>query len=228
MYNIKYPETESEEDKVEIPENVKYEGNINWQLKEILDRAKQRNTEDWDMVFVVDGEERGGKSRFASQIAKYLCPDLDISHYAFSPTQFKEKIQAAKPQTPVVYDEAHSGFNTRSTMTKVNKMLVSMMTEIGYKNLYVFIVLPSFFDLDSYIALHRAKALFHVYVSKKLWRRGFFWAMNKASLRDLYIYGKKFRDYGVRKSDFSGCFGKWSGVNLPQYIEYKKKFTLQV
>lgn len=107
-------------------------------------------------------------------------------------------------------------------MSKVNRTLVKMLTEIGFKNLFVIIILPSVFDLDRYVALWRSKALFHVYTGDK-WERGYFSCYNKERLKDLYVRGKKFYEYGVVRPNFYGRFTRKYMVDKDEYNNKKRK-----
>jgi len=187
-----------------------------------LDLAKRVNKDDWDFLFLVDGKERGGKSVFAQQIGLYVYPDLSVDDIAFSPKDFERKVRLSKPNSCVIYDEAYGGLSSRNFMSWINKSLVKMLTEIGFKNLFIIIVLPSFFDLDKYVALWRSRALFHIYTSDNL-ERGFFGAYNDESKKKLYLFGKKFYDYGVISPDFRGRFTNHYVVPEKDYKAKKKE-----
>lgn len=190
-------------------------------LKDNLIIAKSKVRDDWDFVFCVDGTERGGKSTLAQQIAKFVDDGFDIDSIVFTPEQFEDAIKVASPFSAVVYDEAYGGLGSRSTMSRVNRTLVKMLTEIGFKNLFVIIVLPSFFDLDKYVALWRCRALFHVYTGNN-WERGFFMCFNKERSKDLYVLGKKFYNYSVVKANFYGRFVKHYVVDKDAYVRKKR------
>lgn len=189
-------------------------------LQDNLTHAKKIIKEDWDMLFCVDGMEGSGKSVLAMQCAFFCDPDPNLlDRYAFSPIQFRKAILSAKPYQAVVYDEAHSGLNARAAMSLINRSLVSMLTEIRQKNLFVFVVLPTFFDLDKYVALWRSRALIHVYTSTNM-QRGFFSFYNASSKKMLYMKGKKLYKYGVQKPNFIGRFSNHYPLNE---IEYRKR-----
>jgi hypothetical protein len=191
-----------------------------------LSYAKEKIKDDWDFIFCIDGGERKGKSVLTQQLAYFCDPSFNLDRIVFTPNQFKEAILTAKPYQAVVYDEAYGGINSRATMSKVNRSIVKMLTEIGSRNLFVFIVLPCFFDLDRYVALWRSKGLFHVYVNEKL-ERGFFTAYNEDTKKDLYIYGKKFMNYNAVKSNFYGRFpNKWI-VDKELYEKKKREAQLK-
>lgn len=188
-------------------------------LQQNLETAKDIIVKDWDMLFIVDGSEGTGKSVLAMQMAYYCDPTLELDRIVFTSNEFKKAILSAKPYQAVIYDEAYTGLSARATMSLINKTLVSMLAEIRQRNLFVFIVMPTFFDLDKYVALWRSRALLHVYTGDKF-ERGYFMFFNKTRKKDLYIQGKKFYNYFKPEANFKGRFTNFYPVDE---AEYKKK-----
>lgn len=205
---------------INFDDGIKY--HLDDTLKSNLDKAKSAIKKDWDMVFVVDGVEGSGKSVIAQQMARYCDPSLDISRITFSNAELKEVILKAEPYQAVIYDEAYGGASSRGTMSTLNKMLIKFMTEIRQKNLFVFVVLPTFFDLDRYIALWRSRALIHVY--SKDFERGTFCFFSRKKKKDLYILGKKFYSYAKPRANFIGRFV--SGYAVDEAAYRKKKYKM--
>lgn len=174
-------------------------------LEQNLKRAKEVVKEDWDMIFVVDGMEGAGKSVLAQQMAYYCDPTLHLSRITFSPDSFKKAIDEAKQHQAVIYDEGYAGLSSKSSMSAINKAIVQRLTIIRERNLFIFIVLPSFFDLDKYVAIWRSRALINVY-SGKGFVRGFFSFYNYEKKKQLYIKGKKFYNYKMERPNFRGRF----------------------
>jgi hypothetical protein len=104
----------------------------------------------------------------------------------------------------------------------VNRTLISMMTEIRQKNLFIFVVLPSFFDVDRYVAIWRARALFHVYTADNM-ERGYFACYNSQSKKMLYLKGKKLYQYGVQHPDFIGRFSDYYPLDETEYRKRKRE-----
>lgn len=204
---------------VKVFENTTHEYYIDGYLKENLDIAKQANRKDWDMIFIVDGYEGSGKSVMAQQLAKYCDPYMTLNNITFNPKQFKEGIKNAKQYTSIIYDEAYGGLSSKSALNHVNKSIVKMLTEIRQKNLFVFIVLPTFFDIVKYVALWRTRALIHVY-SGEDFKRGYFAFYNIEKKKDLYINGKKFYSYSRPKPNF---IGRFTDHYIVEKEDYKKK-----
>lgn len=186
--------------------------------------AIEANKKDWDFVFLVDGRERSGKSCFTQQWAKLCYPELTLDNIAFTSTAFEEKVYNAKPHTAIIYDEAYGGLNARQAMGRINRSLIKMLTVIGHKNLFIFVLLPSFFDLDKYVALWRSAALVHIETSDNF-QRGFFKFYNYERKKNLYIKGKEYYDYNVIKSNFYGRFTNHWVVDVDIYKTEKARAT---
>lgn len=191
-------------------------------LKGILDESKKAIRKDMDLIFLIDGGERMGKSTLAQQCAYYMDPTIDLSRICFTPDEFRKAIIAAEPYTAVIYDEAYTGLNSRGTMSVINRALVSMLAEIGQKNLIIFVVMPTFFDLDKYVAIWRSRVLLHVFTGQDF-ERGYFAAYNETTKKYLYIEGKKFYEYKGRvKPNFFGRFPNKYTVDEQAYRQKKK------
>lgn len=190
-----------------------------------LDTAKRIIKKDWDMIFAVDGYEGSGKSVMTMQMAKYVDPELNLDRIVFTPKDFQKAVLEAEKYQAVVYDEAYTGLSSRAAMTMVNRILVRMLAEIRQKNLFIFIVMPTFFDLDKYVALWRSRALIHVYTGDDF-ERGFFAFYNIDSKKLLYIIGKKFYSYKEVKPDFYGRFTNYYVVDEDLYRKKKRNISI--
>lgn len=173
---------------------------------------------DKDAVYIVDGGEGDGKSVFAMQLAKCLDPNYNISKCAFTASEFTNKVVKAKKGDCIIYDEAFTGLSSRGALSEVNKLLVGLMMEMRQKNLFVIIVMPTFFLLDKYVAIWRAKGLFHIYTKKG--KRGYWMFFNNKAKKILYLSGKKLYSYSYPKSTFIGRF--YNHYTIDEY-EYRKK-----
>jgi hypothetical protein len=198
---------------------------INDFMKANLDIARREIKKDFDIVLIYDGQERAGKSTVAMQHAYYVDRSFNLSRVCMTPEEFIRAIKKAERYQAVVFDEAFTGLLSRSAMSKVNKALVTMMAEIGQKNLYVFIIMPNYFMLDSYIALHRSIALCHCYVVKdrEKWHRGNFAFYDSDRKKQLYLFGKKNLSYSpsIVKPNFTANFTKWLPFDDAAYRKKK-------
>lgn len=191
-------------------------------LRQGYAKAKNVVSKDWDWVMLIDGGEGAGKSVIAQQGAHEVDPTINLERITFTPEEFKTAVINAKKYQAIIYDEAYTGLSSRGTMSDINKTLVSMLAEIRQKNLFVFIVMPTFFDLDRYVAIWRSRGLIHVYTDKG-YGRGYFSYYNKDKKKNLYILGKKFYDYKKPRPNFRGRFTNQYVVNEEEYRKKKLK-----
>ena len=178
------------------------------------------HNKDFDYLLAIDGMEGAGKSVFAQQIAKILDPTFTLKQIAFTPNDFVKIVVNSEKYKCVVFDEAFTGLSSRSSLSEVNQLLVSLMMEMRQRNLFVIIVLPTFFMLDKYVALHRSRCLFHVTMNKQ-GKRGFWKLYNKNQMKYLYFIGKKYYDYKSVKWNIEGRFPNFYTVNEPEYRKKK-------
>lgn len=222
-----FPEFKQED----MPTEDKYlvgtwKGYMDGYLKANINAARRVIKKDWDMVFCVDGYEGTGKSALAQQLAWTCDNSFNIDRVCFQPKEFVDQINKAQPYQAIVYDEAYQGMASRSAMGEVNKMLMSVLAEIRQKNLFVFIILPCFFELDKYAAVWRSRALIHTYTGKDF-ERGFFSFYNQDRKKSLYVLGKKFYSYKQPPPNFFGRFPKGYTVDEKEYRKKKLKALTQ-
>lgn len=163
---------------------------------------------DKDCIITIDGKEGSGKSTLGLQWCKYIDPTFNLDRVAFTPEEFRSAIYAAKKGQAVMFDEAFTGFSSRAALSGVNKTLVSLMMQVRQKNLFVIIVLPTFFLLDKYISIFRTRVLAHVYETGG--RRGYFRIFSGKKKR-LLVLNKAARTYSYaiktkKKGRFYGVF----------------------
>jgi len=189
-------------------------------LKSNLDSIRKIVKKDWDFVFCVDGMEGGGKSTFAIQMALYLDPTLTLDRIVFDAEDFENKIINAEKFSAVVYDEAITGLYSREAMQYINMTLTKLLAQIRQKNLFIFVIIPTYFDLDRYVAMWRSRGLFHIYT--KNFNRGYFTFYDHERKKNLYAIGKKFYNYHMQKPTFRGRYTEYN----PFIKEYRiKKFN---
>lgn len=193
-----------EEQKLE-PRSVSFP--IDTVLKSELDKVRYRvEKKDFDFVAIIDGREGSGKSVLAQQVGAYLDPNFSLDNIVFTSEEFIKKIKdpRIKKGTCVILDEAFNAINSRASMSEVNRSMGAVATEMRQKNLYVLIVLPSFFDLDKQFAIHRSSSLIHVYLKDNV-QRGQFLIFPRSKKLHLYLNGKKTYNYSKPKSPFPPC-----------------------
>lgn len=198
---------------------------INETLQANLDTIKKQVANDWDFVCGVDGALGSGKSTLALQMASYLDPSFNVERVCFESEDFLEQIKKAEKFQAIVLDESYRSFSSRRAMSSTSHVLNSMMLEIRQKNLYIFIVIPCVFHLDSMIALWRLSCLLHVYSDERK-QRGYFAFFNEQRKKTLILMGKKFLSYRIPKANFIGTFPKAIPIDKTAYLE-KKKLVLE-
>ncbi len=191
------------------------EQNLNLMKKSVLRR-------DEDCFIIVDGRERGGKSTLAAQIAKYLDPTYDITRCCFTADQFYQAVKHATKGQAVVFDETMGYLASRSALSKFNKTLIKLMSEMGFKNLFVIMCIPSYFELDKYAAIHRSTCLIHIYKDMKTGKKGRYVFFDNTKKRIMYLKGKKTYDYHVIAGNFFGVFTKYFPLDMETYTAKKK------
>lgn len=183
-----------------------------------LDIAKDIVTKDWDCFFIIDGQEGTGKSKLATQIAKYCDPTFNHERMCITPDEFLTQVKKAKKKQAVVLDEADIGLSSRRAMSKTNWALNSVIAQIRQKNLFGFIVCPSFYFIDRRISVFRSRALIHVY--HRHFQRGYFTFYNYDRKLTLYL---KYRDYLAYPKIYNlhGRFPNTNVIDWKKYLERK-------
>jgi hypothetical protein len=182
---------------------------------------------DKDCFIIMDGREGGGKSTKANQIAVYLDPTFDLSRTVFTPDQFFEAVKNGEKGQCVVFDEAFGYLSSRRALSKFNVSLIKVMAEMRFKNLFIILCLPSFFELDRYAAIHRSKCLIHVFEDKR-GNRGRFYYMSYDKKKKLYLMGKKGYDYSKQSANFHGRFTKFFSLDIDDYNEKKRRAVFSI
>lgn len=194
---------------------------------EIYTNFYKRQKKNWDNWLIYSGDEGDGKSTIAKQDLAYMASlngrKFTVDDISFTPEQFSKSIDNAKDRESKLFDEAITGLASARTMSEVNHILRVKAAMCRKKKLTVGIIIPSFFDLDKNIAIHRSRALIHVYTREL--RRGFYNYYTKDKKRLLYIAGKKFYNMAAIKPEFRGDYGKWTTVNEDEYEDKKDKAT---
>jgi len=200
---------------------------IDGYLKSNLDLGIEQLHKDFDQVWFVDGGEGAGKSDLAIQCAYYVnreeTRNTIINRICLTVETFEQAIKDSQPYDALVLDEAFSGMSASGAMTSINRALQKTFTEIRAKNLFIFIVAPSFMDIQRYFAVWRSKCLLHVYLGSKK-ERGFVAFFGENKKKRLYIEGKKkYYSYGVVKADFICRFKKQLHVCVEKSLYDAKK-----
>jgi len=186
--------------------------------------------EDNDWVAIVTGMEdnqavRVGKSTLACQMAKKLDPSFpyDCSRVCFDSTEFMQQLQGATRRQAIVFDEAYKDLGTDFALTHKLKRLKSIFMEMGQKNLYLIIVMPSFRSVPEWLAKDRSNVLFTCYINRTTGRKGYWGLYDKHSKSEYWDYirrltkGRK-RPYYLR----NGMFANTLPIDPVKYAEKKQ------
>ena len=173
---------------------------ISPEIKQQLDNSKEVVVEaDQDRIFLVTGREGSGKSWLAMQLAAYLDNTFCLDDVCFNSDSFGKRIRQVNKLKAIVFDESFKGLSSKGALSKENKKLVNILIECRQRNLFLFIVLPSIFILDRYIALFRSHVLFNTSIYKKDYKKRYYKVYNFQNKHLLYILGQKYMSYSKPK-----------------------------
>jgi len=174
--------------------------------------------QNYDGFVLVTGREGFGKSTLAMQLALFCDPKFNIDKVVFTAEQFLEAVETGDRYSVIVFDETMGYLSSRNGMSKFNKVLIKVMSEMRSKNLFVFLCIPNFFMMDWYVACHRTTGL--LYIKK----RGEFASYDYPTKKKLYMLGKKAHSYAV-PPNFFGMFTSYFPVDKDEY-EKKKQLAI--
>ena len=198
--------------KVQVGEHNFY---LDGYLKANLDTVKKDVKKDYDAFIIMAGREGFGKSTFAFQQAKYLDPTFNLDRVVFTADQFVEAVDNAEQYQAIVFDETMGYLSSRGSMSKFNRTLIKVMSEMRSKNLFIILCISNFFELDRYPAIHRSTGLIYIY------KRASFGSYDYEKKKKLYLKGKKYYSYGVSPT-FIGRCTKYKVLDWNKYEEKKQ------
>ncbi len=201
-----------------LPKFSKEKGSIyiDGYLYESYDHAKDvMSKKSLDLVTVVSGYPGSGKSKLVSQLASFCDPTFNEDRMYQNSKPFIEacKSEDTKILSAHVLDEAWEGLSALQVRKEVGRIVMSILNKVRQKRLYIFIVLPDFFDLSKNIAIFRSRWLIHCY-EEEFGDIGRFAAFDRDAKRQLYIKGKRFEDYNAHPAS---CFGVFTKGDAPNF-----------
>ncbi len=192
-------------------------------IKEMLNKGREKVVDkDWDRVYLIDGNEGSGKSLLGLQLGYYLDPTLNLDRITFSGDEFSKAIDKAKKGECIIFDEAFNGLSSTGATSKMNRFIVRKLMECRQKNLFIIIILPTFFLLQKYAAIFRSKALFHVYATRR-GDRGYYRVYNELNKKILYINGVKLYSYAKPYIQKSFRFSNIYPIDEQEYRNKKSE-----
>lgn len=184
----------------------------------------QRNNMNFNLLISGDGKTRTGKTTIAVQSACYFDDtflDNWKSRIVYDWELLISTSNKLQPGQAIIYDEARDVLNSASSMTRYCQKLLTFFSRVGSKNLYIFVVLPDFFDLPKSLAIVQSHCLINCYF-RNGFQRGYFDFFNDNQKKYLYVMGKKFLDYKAANPSFKGTFTKWFPIDYNIYEAHKQ------
>lgn len=169
---------------------------VSKKIKYQFEKAKSKVIEgDQDRVYIITGREGLGKSTLALQFAYLFDSTFCIEDIVFNADEFEKRIREVPKNKAIVFDECFNGLSSKGSLSKENKRLLRLLQECRQRNLFIFLVLPSFFLLEKYAGIFRSTSLFNVLSSKKNYKLRYYKVYNYNQKKRLYILGKSLMDY---------------------------------
>jgi len=162
-----------------------------------------------------------GKSTFVQAIAHYIDPTLTLDRVVFSAEDLMKAIDNSKKRQAIIFDEAVLNMSSQDFASQLQQILIKKFTLIRSRNLYIFLVIPSFFMLRKYFAMFRTRFLIHCYTPDGV-KRGYFQFYSYVRKKKLYLYGMKEWNMSVVPCNFRGRFTNTFGFFVNP-IDYEKK-----
>lgn len=185
-----------------------HKGNLDCIIKDIR--------KDFDAFVLYTGMEGYGKSTKAFQDAIYMDNTFNLSRVVFTAEQFLQAVSTADPYQAIVFDETMGYLSSRGAMSKFNRVLIKVMSEMRSKNLIILLCIPNFFMMDWYVAQHRSIGLIYIY------RRGHFASYDTTRKKLLYRVCKKTHTFTVTPN-FVSEFSRYFVLNKKEYEAKKQK-----
>jgi len=199
------------------------EMSIDGYLHETLSGVKKVvSKKDFDYVTIISGDPGLGKSNFAINCCKTLDPNFTINNIAMTAEEFIEITTKIPKHSAVMLDESFASLNSRVGRSADFLRILNHLQIIRQRNLFIFLCLPNYFDLQKSISIYRSRHLFVVF-GKEFGSRGRFIAFGKNEKKELYIKGLKFMNYNAVKANYYGSFTRQKAIDEKEYE--KKKYN---
>lgn len=151
-----------------LDHNLAKKENPGWRrLKRNLDNVRRLLRKDTDMVWLIYGGNRTGKSTLSLQITRYVQKgedegDLDPSHFLFSDEDFVEAMESAENYDARHIDEMSLLFHKRDGMNTEQKDRNKMMKTYAKKNQFFIGCDNNFYNIDQEFISDKVDAVIHV------------------------------------------------------------------
>lgn len=151
-----------------LDHNLAKQENPGWRrLKDNLDNMRRMLRKDTDIVGLIYGGNRTGKSTLSIQIARYIqkgenSGDLDESHFLFNDQDFKEAMEEAEKYDARHIDEMSLLFHKRDGMNTEQKDRNKMMKTYAKKNQFFIGCDNNFYNIDGEFRSDKVDFVIHV------------------------------------------------------------------
>jgi len=187
-------------------------------LASSLDKHKVNVREqDMDGLIVVDGSEASVQHILALQVGKYLSNTVRI---VSDDKSFRKAVIAGLKYDCIIYD---------MTFEDVRKStdLINVLDDIVQKNMFIILIVPTFFDLPKPISAFKSKFLLHAWTkgnwTKENFESGYFSAYDYKKKQELYTKGKKTYTYSLVKPNFKGRFTNEMDAELEKEMRKQRQ-----
>jgi hypothetical protein len=181
-------------------------------------------------LYITDNWMVTHNSTLFSQLAKIVDPECTLENCHFSVEEFTTAIGESErvDKVQVQADDEATDLMSRSALESGNKKVLITLARMRSKKIVVFLMLPSFFDLDRTIAMFYTKMVVRCFNKGQL-HRGYFqaWLGSKA-VRELYLNGKKTYSYYKPKPNLKGQFCRAFCFPEPDYSNKKDAALLKM
>ena len=181
------------------------------------------------LPIAISGYPGLGKTTILTQVATFFDPNFSEKDVVFKPIDFINLLKEAKPLSSKALDESYEGLSSEQIRKTVGQTLKVVLNVVRKKRLYIFIVIPNFFDLSKSVAVFLTRWLIHCY-SEAFGDVGRMVMFDRNTKRILYLKGKRFEDYNCIKADAKGVFTKYipKKFNWENYEKAKDEYLQQL
>lgn len=204
-------------------------------LKRNLDVFCEKIVDDMQFVILITGtgNVRNGKSTLAKQIGYYMTKKINKLHnkhnkFTIENIIFKgdDLINTALKLPKYSIDVLDEGDDlVEMHWSLLARRLRRFFRKCGQLNQILILLIPDFFELNDNFALVRSNCLINVRFGKRF-KRGLYKFYNRRGKKQLYMRGKKWKNYKGWKPNFNGAFNDAQTINEEIY-EKKKLLDLK-
>lgn len=197
-------------------------------LLTIYEHMKQ----DYDCMWVIEGDPGSGKSRFALNLLETwyriilrqkMTPE-HIKYISQDYVKWLEAFRTMKPYDMNIFDESCRSLDSLDFMTKVSKDLNKLFNVFRAKRFFSIIVLPNYFRLNKGVREDRLRGLISIQ------RRGEYKMFSKYGLKFVngFNNSRRIKNVNVAFPLHHTKFPDYKGILLDAYMKQKNEGVDQV